>query len=66
MRQTDIQRWLQEEIRAGNFNDFWVNGFPKYVWHREDDIVYQGHLMDPSRGTYKGYPLEPYQFPRGL
>jgi len=41
-RQEDVQRWLREGIAAGNFSDYWVRGFPKYVWHREGVVVFEG------------------------
>ncbi|MEI6389004.1 MAG: hypothetical protein WCQ50_20535 [Spirochaetota bacterium] len=65
-RQGDVQRWLREGITAGNFSDYWIKGFPKYVWYKEEGIVFEGQLMDPATGTYKGYPLESDEVVRGL
>lgn len=65
-RVEDLQRWLEDAIMRGNFSDFWQGGFPKYVWYRDGETVYEGQLMNPAEGTYKGYPLEPDQQVRGL
>ena len=65
-RLDDVQQWLREAIRRGHVSEFWIGGFPKYVWRREGETVFEGELMDPAAGTYKGYPLESHQRVRGL
>jgi hypothetical protein len=66
-QQQTVQEWLRSAIVAGNTGDIWEGGFPKYIWHRVADTVFEGELMSPyGRGEYKGYPLEEYQQVRGL
>lgn len=66
-QQSSTQRWLRKAIAAGQTGDMWESGFPKYVWHREGETVFEAQLMSPySHGEYKGYPLEAYQQVWGL
>jgi hypothetical protein len=64
-RQADILRWLQHSIRLGHCGVLWEGSFPRYVWHREGELVYEARLMK-ARGEYKGYPLEADGQVRGL
>ena len=41
--------------------------FPKYVWHRAGDRVYEGRLINSTNGEYKGYELpDPCEWPKGI
>jgi hypothetical protein len=65
-RQDDIQHWLRAAIQHGHTGGVWEGEgkFPRYVWHREGDTIYEGrHIVN---GQYKGYPLEPGEEVRGL
>ncbi len=59
-----IQQWLADGLNRGHFSGVWDNGFPRYVWHREAEVVFEARHI--GRGRYKGYPLEPDEIVRGL
>jgi len=40
--------------------------YPRYVWYKEGDALYEGRLVNRGRGEYKGYPLEDDEWPRGI
>lgn len=60
-----VESWLRNAVTAGRTGT-WENGFPRYVWHREDETVFEARQGSPGSGTYHGYPLEPNQIVRGL
>jgi hypothetical protein len=53
-------------MAAGRIGAPWEGDFPRYVWHRRDDVVYEARLVNQEVGEYKGYPLEPGEWPEGL
>lgn len=61
-----ITEWLRAAITAGNFSSLWEGDFPRYVWHREGGLVYEGRLVNRQLGQYKGYPLRQDEWPRGI
>lgn len=61
-----ITEWVRAAIRGRMFSGDWQGRFPKYIWHRVGDIVYEGRQVTPGRGDYKGYPLFPDQIPDGV
>lgn len=60
-----VEGWLRDAIRAGR-TGAWEGGYPRYVWHREGNVVFQAQQGSPGSGVYHGYPLEPWQQVRGL
>jgi hypothetical protein len=48
---------------SGHVGAPWEGDFPRYVWHREADICYEGRLVNQVSGEYKGYPLESGEWP---
>jgi hypothetical protein len=38
-------------------------GFPKYVWTWLDDDLYEARHINGPQGTYKGYKLQPEEYP---
>lgn len=38
-------------------------GFPKYVWTWLDGDLYEARHINGPQGTYKGYKLQPTEFP---
>lgn len=51
-RLADIDRWLKAAIRAGQFSDFWDHDhFPRYVWHREGERVFEARVVNPGDGS---------------
>ncbi len=64
--QTELTTWLREAMGAGNVGTPWEGDFPRYVWSRRGDVVYEGRLVNQELGQYKGYPLELDQWPEEL
>lgn len=64
-RRTLVQRWLRAAVRSGHVGA-WDGGYPRYVWHRRGDTVFEARQGSPGSGEYHGYPLEPTQRVRGL
>ena len=60
-----VEKWLQEAIQNGQIGEPWEGEFPRYVWHRVGDTVYEGRLVNRTLGHYKGYPLSPEEKPLG-
>lgn len=62
---TMVERWLRDAIKAGR-SGAWERGFPRYVWHRVDGVVFEARQGSPGSGTYHGYPLKPEHRVTGL
>ena len=60
-----VEGWLRSAVRAGRFGA-WDGGYPRYVWHRQDELVFEARQGSPGSGEYHGYPLEPEQRVQGL
>ena len=60
-----VERWLRDAVRAGRVRA-WDGGYPRCVWHREHDVVFEARQGSPGSGEYHGYPLEPMQQVQGL
>jgi hypothetical protein len=43
-----------------------IGGYPKYVWVVLDGVVYEARHISGPQGTYKGYELEPAEYPENL
>lgn len=54
--------WLRDAIMAGQCGAPW-DPYPKYVWCKHNGIVYEGRLVNPALGEYKGYPLRLEEWP---
>jgi hypothetical protein len=57
-RQTEIQNWLRAALQSGQVGAPIENGFPRYVWHIQDNAAYEARLTNRERGEYKGYPID--------
>lgn len=65
--QGDAQTWLREALRSGDFGGGWTSsGYPRYAWRRVGHAVYEARLTNDTVGSYKGYPLDPSEWPRWL
>lgn len=65
-QQQKITGWLRAAIRQGSTGDFWEGHsprFPRYVWYRHGNTVFEGRLTNQVLGEYKGYPLKRSQWP---
>ena len=61
-----LQDWLREAIANGCCTAFDDSDFPKYVWFKDGDTVYEGRLVNSGTGEYKGYPLSREEWPKGI
>lgn len=61
-----LTKWLREGMRAGNVGTPWEGGFPRYVWVRKGEKVYEAGLVNRGNGEYKGWELQPDEFPKGM
>lgn len=62
----EITRWLRAAIRNACVSGHWEDGFPRYVWHRDGEVVYEGRLVNRANGSYKGYPLNEDEWPSSV
>lgn len=44
----------------------WEGDFPRYVWYKHGDTVFEGRLVNRETGEYKGYPLHGDEWPDGI
>jgi len=67
------RRWTDEEatnalraaIGRGNVSEVWEDGFPRHVWHRDGDVLYEARHTKGPAGSFHAYPIEEFQAPRG-
>lgn len=59
-----VTEWLRSAIRNGMVDGRREDGFPRYVWYREDDTVFEGRLTNAGLGAYEDYPLDREEWPR--
>jgi hypothetical protein len=64
--QDGLTERLRESIRAGIIGAPWEGRFPRYVWCKIDDSIFEARLVNKGSGQYKGYKLEPEQYPQGV
>jgi hypothetical protein len=61
----EATRVLRNAIREGRVSTVWNNGYPKHVWHLDDDVLYEAMLTNSGNGEYHAYPLEDrWQWPK--
>ena len=59
----EITDWLRHAIQQGAVSEYWEGTFPRYVWYKDGETVYEGRLINRELGEYKGYPLERDEWP---
>jgi hypothetical protein len=57
---------LRDAIRDGRVSRAWVNGFPRYVWHKAGEVWYEAQTNQGNSGIYHAYPVEDSGIPPGL
>lgn len=65
LRIEQVAGWLKEAIRNGDVSAD-IDLFPRYVWARVEQHVYEARLSNPVLGQYKGYPILGHEAPRWL
>jgi hypothetical protein len=65
-QQGKLTRWLRKAIRLGAVGAPIEGSFPRYVWYKDGDQVYEGRLVNRTSGEYKGYQLRREEWPDGL
>jgi hypothetical protein len=61
-----LNRWLSSALTRGAVRAPWEGDFPRYVWFKEGNVVYEARLVNSGTGEYKGYALEHDEWPRGI
>jgi len=61
-----INNWLRLALTKGVVGAPWEGNFPRYAWFKDGDVVYEARLVNSGTGEYKGYALEPDEWPRGI
>lgn len=57
--QDELTGWLRQAIREGRTSAHWEGDFPRYAWHKAEEVPYEARLVNRGLGQYKGYPLHP-------
>ena len=65
-RTDDANSALRRAITLGFVSQAWEDGFPRYAWLREGDMVYEARHTRGPLGTYHAYPIDPVEAPVGL
>jgi len=65
-KQRQLTRCLRSAIKRGTVSELWQGDFPRNVWFRDGDTVFEGRLVNAEQGHYKGYPLERDEWPDGI
>ena len=61
------EHWLREANSAGHVGAPWNDqSYPQYAWYRRGPIVFEARVTNVEQGWYKGYPLDPSEFPDWL
>ena len=61
-----VTGWLRSSITRGATGGLWEGGYPRYVWHKEGDTLFEARLVNKGSGAYKGYPLTSQEWPKGI
>ena len=61
-----VSGWLRLAIRRGAVGSPWEGEFPRYVWYMHGNIVFEARLVNRESGSYKGYPLDSDEWPKGI
>jgi hypothetical protein len=56
---------LRDSIRDGRIGGIFEGDFPKYVWGEVNGQLFEARHINGPQGTYKGYPLEEFERPKG-
>jgi hypothetical protein len=57
---------LRQALCNGHVSEAWEDGFPRYVWHKDGEVIYEARHTRGPHGTFHAYPIEKFQIPDGL
>lgn len=57
---------LRRAIRNCWVSEVWENGFPRHVWYRVGEDVYEARHTNGPSGTYHAYPIDVVEAPPGF
>ena len=61
------EAWLQEAIAEGNVGEPWgAAPYPRMVWKRVGEEVFEARLSNAEQGWYHGYPIDKSEWPTWL
>ena len=61
-----VESWLQYAVASGNVGRFDEFGYPRLVWYRKGNTVYEARTGSKGSGEYHGYPLRRDEHVMGL
>ena len=61
-----LNSWLRLALSKRAVGAPWEGDFPRYVWFKEGNVVYEARLVNSATGEYKGYELEPNEWPKSI
>ena len=59
----ELTLWLRSAISAGDVGGLLEGAFPRYVWYRDGERLFEGRLTNQALGEYKGYPINSDEWP---
>lgn len=65
-QQDRVTAWLRTAVRHRAVSATTDGEFPRYVWYWQQGATYEARLTNRERGQYKGYPLNPDEWPAGV
>lgn len=65
-KQDELTTLIRQGIQAGNVSAYWENKYPRYVWCLHNGDVYEARLTNQGKGEYKGFKLDPDDWPKEL
>lgn len=65
-QQSFLTSELQRAISMGHVDPVCENSFPRKVWCRINNEIFEGRLTNREQGVYKGYPITSDELPRHL
>ena len=54
----DADRDRKNTVLEGNVSEEWKQRFPRFIWYKDDEVLYEARLSNEQAGQYHGYPLE--------
>jgi hypothetical protein len=63
----EAQTWLRDAITVGDVGGSWDGKpYPRYVWTRIEERVFEARLSNQELGQYHGYPIDRQEWPKWM